>query len=266
MRLTIIEPRTPLEERYVRQMRAEGWSEETIRQRIYVLRMLDADPATATVEDVARVIDRPLAATTKATYLRVLRMIFVDMNRLGWIDNDPARLVRSPRTPRRRPRPLPAAEVEALLGMGHEDALAWTVLGLFAGLRSGEVVTLTGNSLQDSVQGPVVRVVGKGRLDAVIPAHPRVVEILAPHRGSDGLLWPIWGKSMVRRWGREARAVGVHGRAFHQLRHTYATRLYSATGGDLLTVAALCRHASVATTQGYAQVADERPFSAIAAL
>lgn len=252
-----------LAERYREHLRREGLADHTIKQRIYVFRCLGVDPAAATVEDVARIFDRELSPASRANYFRNVRMIFADLNRLGWIENDPSRLMKPPKTPRRRPRPLPTEEIERLLRMPDEVARAWTVLGYYAGLRSSEVVSVRGTDLEESDHGPMLRIIGKGRLDAVIPAHEKVVEVLAPYRGSDDVIWPIWSKSMLRRWQKAAAEVGVEGRVFHQLRHSYATRLYRATDGDLLTVAALCRHASVATTQGYAQVASDAPFAAI---
>lgn len=254
-----------LARKYAEHLRREGLAAHTIKQRLYVFRCLGVDPSTATLDDVARIFDRELAPASRANYFRCVRMIFADLNRMGLIENgnDPSRLMKPPRTPRRRPRPLPQAEIDRLLEMPDEIARAWTVLGYYAGMRSSEVVSVRGTDLEDSDNGPMLRIIGKGRLDAVIPAHERVVEVLAPFRGYDEVLWPIWAKSMLRRWQKAAAEVGVEGRVFHQLRHTYATRLYRATDGDLLTVAALCRHASVATTQGYAQVAAEAPFSAI---
>jgi len=49
---------------------------------------------------------------------------------------------------------------------------------------------------------------------------------------------------------------------FHQVRHTFGTRIYRATG-DIYLTSRLMRHASVATTQIYAEIADERPRAAV---
>lgn len=266
MKTTIVQGRTPLEIEYLAQMRMEGLSEETIRQRTYVLRSLPVPPAEATVEHLREALSPDLSASTRATYLRIFRTIFADLNRLELMDNDPARLVRVPKQPRRQPRPMPRADIDKCLAMPDADGRAFTILGAFAGLRAGEVTRVCGADLIDTDDGPGLHVIGKGGVEAVIPAHPLVVELLEPFAGDREPIWPWWAKSVNRRWQRGAAEVGVRGFTFHQLRHGYATQLYKLTAGDLLTVAALCRHASVATTQGYAKVAQSAPFRAVVGL
>jgi len=244
----------------------EGLSEETIRQRIYVLRHLAVPPGEATVEHLRNALSGDLSASSRATYLRTMRVIFADLNRLGLVGNDPARLVKVPKVPRRQPRPIPRVDIDRCLTMADADARDWTVLGAFLGLRAGEVTRVAGTDLVATDDGPAVRVRGKGGLIAVVPAHPRVVDVLAPYAGDPAPIWPWWPKSINRRWQRAAAEVGVTGHTFHSLRHAYATQLYRLTGGDLLTVARLCRHASVATTQGYAQLAQSAPYRAVAGL
>lgn len=265
MRTTHVKGRDPLEIAYLDQMRLEGLSEETIRQRIYVLRNL-ADPASATVEDVREALSSNLSASTRATYLRVLRVVFGDLRRLGLVESNPMETVKIPKQPRRQPRPIPRSDVDRCLTMPDDDGRALTVLGAFAGLRAGEVSRVSGADLLDTDDGPALRVHGKGNVIATVPAHPRVVEILAPHKGDPTPLWPWWSQSVNRAWKRGAAEVGVTGYTFHQLRHSFASQLYRQTGGDLLTVAALCRHASVATTQNYAKCSLSAPFRAVAGL
>ena len=262
---THVQGRTDLEVAYLQQMRLEGLSEETIRQRIYVLRNL-ADPATATVQDVQAAISANLSPSTRATYLRVLRVIYGDLNRLGLVDADPMRTVKIPKTPRRQPRPIPRSVIDRLLEMPDEDGRGLTIVGAFAGLRASEAGRVSGADLLDTDDGPALRVHGKGNVIATVPAHPRVVDLLAPHAGDPEPLWPWWSQSVNRARKRGAAEVGVTGYTFHQLRHAYASQLYRLTGGDLLTVAALCRHASVATTQGYAKVAQAASFRAVVGL
>ena len=265
MKTTVVKARNALEQAYLDHLRLEGLSEDTIRQRIYVLRHLP-DPTTATVEDVRAALSSNLSASTRATYLRVLRVVFGDLVRLGLVGADPMQTVKIPKTPRRQPRPIPRSVVDRLLEQPSEDGRGLTILGAFAGLRAGEAGRVSGADLIDTDDGPALRIHGKGNVVATVPAHPRVVELLAPHKGDPEPLFPWWPKSINRAWKRAAAEVGVTGYTFHALRHSFATELYRRTGGDLLTVAALCRHASVATTQGYAAVAQSAPYRAVAGL
>jgi integrase len=98
-----------------------------------------------------------------------------------------------------------------------------------------------------------------------VPAHQRVVDVLKPYEGQATPIWDMWPQSVNRAWQRAAATVGVEGVVFHQLRHSFATRLTRA-GVDLLVIAQVCRHSSVATTQRYAAVADEAPFQAVSGL
>ena len=107
---------------------------------------------------------------------------------------------------------------------------------------------------------------GKGSKDATIPAHPDVVSLLTKHSDVDGPLWPFHSRYISSKWREHAERVGVTGRRFHDLRHTFATQAYQASGQDLLLTRDLCRHSTVQSTQIYAGVDDERPFAVVAGL
>ncbi len=256
------------EQKFMDQMSGEGLSTETIRQRVYLLRGIGGEPWDVTGEDVVAFLNaKTMSQATHAAYITILRSIFADLIRLGWVEQDPMARIKTPRSPRRFPRPLPDSELELLLNLPDEfrREREFTILGAYAGLRAGEVASLPGNALRMGTHGIVLQVVGKGNLVADIPAHPKVVEILEQYTGAD-LIWDMWPTSVNRAWQRAGRSVGIEGRVFHQLRHSYATRLYKVTGGSLLAVASACRHASVATTQKYAAVADDAPFLAVSGL
>ena len=206
------------EQKFMDQMSGEGLSVETIRQRVYLLRGIGGEPWDVAGDDIIAFLNtKKMSQATHAAYITILRSIFNDLIRLGWVDNDPMARLKTPHTPRRSPRPLPDGELDLL------------------------------------------------NLVSEIPAHPKVVEILEQYSGPEPI-WDMWPTSVNRAWQRAGRSVGITGRVFHQLRHSYATRLYVVTGGSLLAVASACRHASVATTQKYAAVADDAPFLAVVGL
>ncbi len=261
-------PSTPVEARYLAYIAAESMSVETQRQRIYLLRGLGGDPASVTSDDIVAMLNsRDLSVHSRAGYISTIKAMYADFLRIGLTEVDPSRRIKTPRTPRRRPRPITEDELARLESLrdSRPRAYAWTILAAYAGLRISEVLTLRGTALVDTDAGPVLRVTGKGGVTAQIPAHPKVVAVMQPYAGVDEVLWEIWPQNAIKSWQRAARSVGVEGRTFHQLRHTFATRL-TRKGVDLLVIADLCRHASVATTQRYAAIADEAPFAAVAGL
>lgn len=260
-------PHNELEDHYIRYAQAEGMSVETMRQRIYLLRGLDKPATEVTGDDIVQMLnERGLSASSRAKYVTVLRAMYADLIRLGLAKEDPLARIKTPRTPRRSPRPLTAEQLAALETLPKDSReYAFTILGAYAGLRAGEVAKIRGTWLTYGPSGAVLRVEGKGGVVADVPAHPKVIEVLQPYAHLSDPIWPMWTQSINRAWQVGAAKVGVTGVTFHQLRHSFATRLTRA-GVDLLVIANVCRHASVATTQKYAKVADDAPFEAVVGL
>jgi len=64
-------------------------------------------------------------------------------------------------------------------------------------------------------------------------------------------------RTIQRVFERLARRAGISGHSFHHLRHTYASHLYRASNYNLRLVQKQLGHASIRTTQIYADVFDE---------
>ncbi|MBI4835578.1 MAG: tyrosine-type recombinase/integrase [Planctomycetes bacterium] len=64
-------------------------------------------------------------------------------------------------------------------------------------------------------------------------------------------------RTIQRVFERMAKTAGIIGHSFHHLRHTYASHLYRASGYNLRLVQKQLGHASIKTTQVYADVFDE---------
>jgi integrase len=252
-------------EEYRGTLTAQGYSASAIYQRVRLLKALGVSPSEATRDHVLAVMDRATKASSRRVYLNMLRATFSDLRDLGLVNHDPTVGLKTPTPPRGRPHPLNSREVDALLGMTGRER-EWTLFGLRAGLRAHEVVQVRPCHLEWSDQGWSLRIPnGKGSLDATVPAHPQIVEMLEPIRESDAVLWPIRASHMSSAWRVAAESVGVTGRRFHDLRHTFASTVYRHTG-DLLVTRDLLRHASVQTTQVYAMSDELRAFDAVAGL
>ncbi len=217
-------------------------------------------------------------ASTASRELSALKRLYQWLLRQGRLDADPTLKIASPKLPRRLPDSLTEADVEALLSapQGGEPlplrdrAMLETLYA--TGLRVSELVglPLAGVSLDMGV----VRVLGKGGKERLVPLGEAAVELLQRYlhesrpvllngRVCDALFVTARGDGMTRQafWyliKRYARLAGIAKHLSpHTLRHAFATHLLN-HGADLRVVQMLLGHADISTTQIYTHVARER--------
>jgi len=220
------------------------------------------------------------AASSQARALSAIRRCLVFGVREGVLTVDPSADVHRPKLPKRLPRGLTLAEVDALLSAPNEA----TVLGLRdtamlelmygAGLRVSELVALR---IDDVVRtAGFLRVTGKGDKERPVPIHHGALALLERYeRDSRRVLlaktgaWPDAlfvtrrGGAMTRQnfWKRirlHARRAGIKTDVHpHRLRHSFATHLLEG-GADLRSVQQLLGHADLATTEVYTYVSQAR--------
>ncbi len=216
-------------------------------------------------------------ATSAARKLSALRSFFAFLSREGRIPKNPAALVATPRQPHKARRPLPVDEVfrvlEGAKGDSPRELRDRAILELFyaTGIRLAELATLDVTSF--NLESGVVRVLGKGRKERIVPMGRKAQQALrlylgkrAELRGQAGedaaLFLSNRGRRMTPRAIRNVvyRATrGVRaGRASpHVLRHSFATHMLDA-GADLRTIQELLGHSKLSTTQRYTHVATDR--------
>jgi integrase len=249
-------------ERWADRLRAAGRARETVAVRVRVVRALYRDLGALEVGAVdeagaERWIGRAgLSAATRRQYAVTWRQW------CQWIGTPTDLPI--PRAPRGVPRPARLAPLTSAQLAAPPLEAAWIACGRWAGLRASEVAGLRGEDVDAA--GGVLYVDGKGGQRAAVPLHPRLGAALAPwvEASSGGRLWPASPHTVSRRAGRILREHGAADR-FHQLRHFYGTAVYQATG-DLYRAQRALRHASPATTQVYAQLADDALRAAVAAV
>ena len=128
-----------------------------------------------------------------------------------------------------------------------------------AGLRKNEVLGLTWE--QVDLPNGVFIINGKGDRQRVLPIHPMLSPLLSQIPQVGPLVFPSWktGRKLVeiRPSIKKAKeAAGITKRITpHLLRHTFATHLLG-RGSDSRVIQMLLGHASITTTQIYAQVLD----------
>jgi integrase/recombinase XerC len=225
-------------------------------------------------EWLGALFDQRLSAVTIRRKLAAVRSLFKFMLRGGTITANPARLVRTPKAPKRVPA-VPSAEqtntlVDAVgadtLDRPHpaRDLLIFELL-YGCGLRISE---LAGLNLEDFDRSERwIRVRGKGRKERQVPygskaagALEKYLALRVPAELSDrALLINHHGRRLSDRGARgivKFYARMISGDASlhpHSLRHAYATHLLS-DGADLRAIQELLGHARLSTTQKYTQV------------
>ncbi len=150
------------------------------------------------------------------------------------------------------------------------------LLALNTGMRIGDMLKLHWSDIELSTGRTHVKK-GKGKKDRVIFIKPAILSDLLDmtrkmRRGPAGLVFttlggkPIKDSYLRRMIAGKAKKAGIHKRVyFHLLRHTYLTRLYSATK-DLRLVQEVAGHEDIGTTQIYTHISGEDVRQAMLAL
>lgn len=214
-------------------------------------------------------VDAGVPRPTVNARLKVLRMVCQDALAEGLTDRDPTVGLKYLSTDIRPERVLTKDEDLALIGAATPDLAAMVLLALDAGLRWEEAAGLGADCFQGDFiivrqvierdTRRVRRFTKSGKARAV-PMTPRLVAALAPIRlkaeAHGGLLFtspegdPLDYFNWRRRTWRPAARVLKPRPRFHDLRHTYGTRL-SAAGVQRREIAELMGHADEKTTARY---------------
>ena len=247
-------------------MRARGLAPGTIASRRSTWRswepFIGERMWVADHHDVERwLAGRPLGPAAAQRAVSDLTQLYKWGRREDLTTADPTALVQLRRRPRGVPRPLSPAVVRAALVTPDRRLAVTVALMAYGGLRCVEVERLVVGDI-DHASGAVY-VTGKG-------GHTRWVPIVAPMRpylfALDGLepSDPIFPRAdgapgsataarisqLVSRW---LRTVTGGPASAHQLRHAYAVQVLIRTG-SLEVVQHALGHASIATTQIYAEM------------
>jgi integrase/recombinase XerD len=222
-----------------------------------------------------------------ARLLSTLRRFFLHLHRENQIAEDPTRLLESPKGERSLPTSLNEQQIDELLAapdisdvLGLRDRAMLEVL-YATGLRVSELIGL--QLSQISLQQGVIRVVGKGNKERLVPvgeialdwllqyyqqSRPQLMSIAATNHQALSQCSEVFvtkrGKAMTRQafWYMVKRYALIAGIASdhlspHTLRHAFATHLLN-HGADLRVVQMLLGHSDISTTQIYTHVADQR--------
>jgi integrase/recombinase XerC len=217
-----------------------------------------------------------------ARKISTLRSFFKYLTREQVVASNPAKSVSTPKVEKTLPTTLTVDETFRLMespegtpekpsvGSKENRLRDRAILELLysSGLRVSELVGLNLDQLNSDLG--IVRVMGKGRKERIVPVGMKALEALRVYleergisRGED----PIFvnssgGRLTSRSVGRVMKKYTRHSGIFrkvspHSLRHTFATHLLDA-GADIREIQEMLGHASLSTTQKYTHVSMGR--------
>lgn len=238
---------------------------------------------TASVDDLQRyqqwLFDADYKQTSRARMVSAIRRLFQYLHREKIREDDPSAMLISPKLPKRLPKDISEAQVDALLDAPDpNDPIelrdkAMLELLYATGLRVTELVSLTMENV--SLRQGVVRVTGKGDKERLVPMGENAIDWieqfletgrpqLLGEKSSDVVFPSKRAKQMTRQtfWHRikhYAVLAGIDADLLspHVMRHAFATHLLN-YGADLRVVQMLLGHSDLSTTQIYTHVATER--------
>ena len=218
--------------------------------------------------------ERPLSPRSVSQALSTIRAFHSWLDRRLDVANPALALVRGPRLPQTAPRPVTEDQARGLIvaagadpdredwELARDEALVTLLWGL--GLRISEALSLR---RADAPLAETLRITGKGGKTRLVPVLPIVREAVDAYlEALPTALAPDEALFRAKRGGayspRHAQALmqrlrgqlGLPPSATpHALRHSFATHLLAA-GADLRAIQELLGHASLSTTQRYADV------------
>ncbi|MBP5363943.1 MAG: tyrosine recombinase XerC [Alphaproteobacteria bacterium] len=218
---------------------------------------------------------RGLAHKSTARALSSLRGFYKYLAKYHNIKNDAIGLISSPKVPRKLSKAIEPADVAnmktAIMETEGDDpwiaARDWALVTLIfgCGLRISEALGLKNSDV--SGRPDVLRIVGKGNKERIVPVLPAVYDAIEKYTAvrpfgnapTDELFRSVRGLPMSPRMAEKVIEKLRHYLQLpdyvtpHALRHTFATALL-AGGADLRSLQELLGHASLSTTQLYTKV------------
>ncbi|PIQ89073.1 MAG: tyrosine recombinase XerD [Candidatus Omnitrophica bacterium CG11_big_fil_rev_8_21_14_0_20_42_13] len=221
---------------------------------------------------LAALKQKGIKSRTVARKVSCLKTFFKFLMREGYLADNPALLISSPKIDKHLPNFLTEAEMSRLIEFPKAD----TVSGLrdraifetlySTGMRISELVSLNVGS-PDYISG-IVKVQGKGKKERIVPLGDKAITAIRQYlvkRKSDSksLFLNSRGEKITDRGVRvildkyiklisEKQNISPH-----TFRHSFATHLLN-RGADLRSVQELLGHANLSTTQIYTHLTTDR--------
>lgn len=268
---------TDLIPRYVTWADAQGMSPRTYGQRDGILRRADAQIPygleEANEQEIVDWLNQPhsrcrkekrRSRATLSNYWYTLSS-FYDWATHRWLEYNPMANLVPPKAIAGRSRGLSRAVVADVLERAQEPYRTFVTLALYSGLRCCEIAGLHREDITDTRID--VRD-AKGGSPQVAFGHPEIwaaVKDLGPGNlvtQIGGVPDPSWVSIRSALYFRRRLGLVI---SLHRFRHTFACRLRE-QGHDLFVIKKAMRHASVRSTEIYAEAGDGEVATAVASL
>ena len=226
---------------------------------------------------LSHLYDKGLSKPSVARALAALRSLYKWMAREGYVEQNPAALVATPKLPKKLPRVPTIEELNTVLdgempesaSFPERDALIFELL-YGCGIRNSELTGINLDDIRWSNEAILIR--GKGKKERFVPLGDAAAqaaktylkkrqEILAEKKKSNNALLinlrdgqRLTSRSVGRIVKRIAVSRGLPSDLHpHSLRHAFGTHLLE-EGADLRAIQELLGHERLATTQRYTQL------------
>ncbi len=285
-------PRGPVQkgiEQFLRGLRERNASVHTIKAYSTDLEQFSEYVGAARWRDIDHVrirgflshlYDRGLSKTSVARALAAVRSLYKWLGREGLVEQNPAKLVATPKLPKKLPRVPTIEEVNSVLdgempeqaSFPERDRVIFELL-YGCGIRNSELVGINLEHIYWSNEAILVR--GKGKKERYVPLGdsaaaaireylPERQKILAERkRSAQALLINTRGTRLTTRSvGRIVKRIAVAKGLSpdvhpHTLRHAFGTHMLE-EGADLRSIQELLGHERLSTTQRYTQLSMKK--------
>jgi integrase/recombinase XerC len=229
---------------------------------------------------LSELYDRGLSKPSAARALAAIRSWFRWLARHGYVEQNPAALVATPKLPKHLPRVPTIEQMNMVVDASDDDTAAWperdrVIFELLygCGIRNAELVGLDLKDIHWANEAVLVR--GKGRKERYVPLGDAAAQALrayllqreakltaAGKLANEALLLNArlrgTGRLTTRSVGRIVKKIALaHGLTSdvhpHTLRHAFGTHMLE-EGADLRAIQEILGHERLSTTQRYTQL------------